>query len=248
MNEKIVVIFSGGLDSTTLVYYLQEKGYNVHAISFNYGQKHLIELQKARITAKKLNLQHKIVDMRFMKELLGDSSALTSDNVKVPNLQEVIGEAQPITYVPNRNAMMLMIATAYAEAIGAEKVCFGAQAHDEYSGYWDTTMNFVEKINGVNKLNRAHQIKIIAPFVELSKSEEVIIGKELNIPYEDTITCYNGNNCGTCPTCKDRIKAFAVAGIPDKVEYQCEIDWDGLIKTYRKPLIFDNIIKKVKEI
>lgn len=229
-KEKIIVILSGGLDSTTLVYYLHNEGYEVNCLSFDYGQKHKIELEKAKITCKKLELNHKIINMTFMKDLLGNSSALTSDDVEVPTLEEVIGEAQPITYVPNRNAMMLMIATSYAEAIGANKVCFGAQSHDEYSGYWDTTMSFVEKINSVNNLNRENKIKIVAPFVELSKSDEVIIGNELNVIYENTITCYNGNNCGTCPTCKDRIKAFAVARTVDPLYPR--LGWDDLIKKY----------------
>ncbi len=241
-KEKIVVILSGGLDSTTLVYYLNNKDYEVSCLSFDYGQKHNIEIEKAKITCKKLNLNHKIVNLKFMKDLLGNSSALTSDEVGIPTLEEVIGEAQPITYVPNRNTIMLSIATSYAEAIGANKVCFGAQAHDEYSGYWDTTLNFVNKINEVNNLNRENKIKIIAPFVELSKSEEVVLGALLNIPYEDTITCYNGNNCGTCPTCKDRIKAFAVAGFIDPLY---NLDWEKLYNKNFKLLNIHFIEEKV---
>jgi len=181
--------------------------------------------------------------MKFMKELLGDSSALTSDNIDIPTLQDVLGEAQPITYVPFRNQLMLSMALSYAEAIKSNKICFGAQAHDEYSGYWDTTMSFVDAINNVAKLNRENQIRIIAPFVKLSKCEEIIIGNELNIPYEDTITCYNGTNCGECPTCKDRIKAFAVAGYKDPLY---DLNWEELFQKYEKVFELDEIENKIE--
>lgn len=246
-KEKVVVILSGGLDSTILTYYLKNKDYDVYTLSFNYGQKHNIELEKAKTTCDKLNIHHKIIDMKFMKELIGNFSALTSDKIEVPTIQEVIGQAQPITYVPNRNMIMLAIATSYAESIGAEIVCFGAQKHDEYSGYWDTTQIFRDNMNKVNKLNREHQIQIKAPFVLLSKYDEVALGKQLKVPFEDTHTCYKGTNCGTCPTCADRISAFATFGIPDSIKYEKEINWNELIQKKYKSIDVDEIVKKVEK-
>lgn len=253
-KKKIVVIFSGGLDSTTLIYYLLDKGYEVLPLSFNYSQKHNIELKKAKITCDKLGLIYKEIDMRFMKDLLGDSTALTSDGVEVPTLQDVLGEAQPITYVPNRNMLMLSVALSYAEANEANNICFGAQSHDEYSGYWDTTMRFVESINGVSTLNREHQIKTIAPFVYLNKAEEIVLGQFLNIPYEDTWTSYRVVDeikeiaDSTNPTSRDRIMAFARVGVKDPQKYEIELNWDELFSKYKQEYDIEEIKNKIQDV
>jgi len=257
MPKKAVVVLSGGLDSTTLLYYVvKELNYEVFPISFDYGQKHKIELEMAKYQVNELRKEGfnvhelKIVDMSFMKELLKGSSALIDENIEVPKLEEVLGEAQPITYVPYRNLIMLSIALSYAEAKNAKLVFYGAQRHDEYSGYWDTTMEFVKRVNEVSMLNREHKIKIIAPFVNLHKWEEIIIGKELNVDYSKTWTCYKGPNekgcaCGECPTCRDRIKAFAVAGFKDPLCYAKEINWDELIKKYKKEIDINEVKAKI---
>ena len=252
-KEKSVVIFSGGLDSTTLIYYLLNEDKEVYPICFDYGQKHNIELKKAKVTCDKLGLDMKLVNLSFMKDLLGGSNALTSDDVDVPTLNDVIGEAQPITYVPNRNMMMLSIAISYAEAVGAKTVCFGAQAHDEYSGYWDTTMNFVKAINNVNKLNRENFIRVVAPFVNLSKSEEVVLGERLlEVPFEDTWTSYkvvdseNEIADSSNPTSRDRIMAFARAGLKDPQKYYPEVEWDSLIEQMEKEYNVKDILDKIE--
>ena len=244
-KEKILVIFSGGLDSTTLVYYLHALEHEVHTLSFDYGQKHKIELEKAALTCKKLNLSHKIVNMQFMKELLGDSSGLTSDNVPVPTIQEAIGQPQPKSYVPFRNMLMASIALSYAEAVGCTKVALGIQKVDEYS-YWDTTPKFRDSLNEVCKQNRLHQIRIISPFVNMSKAEEILIAQDLKMPLEDTHTCYNGTNCGSCPTCSDRIMHFAKVGIKDPLKYQKEINWNELFTRYKMQFNYDKVIDKIE--
>ncbi len=257
--EKAVVVLSGGLDSTTLLHYVaKELNYKIYPISFDYGQKHKIELEMAKWQVEKLRKEGykiaklKIVDMSFMKDLLKGSSALIDEEIEVPKLEEVLGEAQPITYVPYRNLIMLSIALSYAEAKDCKFVFYGAQRHDEYSGYWDTTIEFVKKVNDVSMLNREHKIKIVAPFVNLHKWEEIILGKHLNVDYSKTWTCYKGPNkegcaCGVCPTCKDRIKAFAVAGFKDPICYEIKVNWDELIKKYKKEVEFESIKNKIRE-
>jgi len=124
---------------------------------------------------------------------------------------------------------LLTIAMGVAQAIGAQRVYFGAQLHDEYS-YWDTSHEFVRRMNEVSALNRKHNISIHAPFADMAKYEEIEIGKKLNVPFEDTWTCYAGPNekgqaCGTCPSCSERMANFMKAGIKDPVEYAIDIDW-----------------------
>jgi len=245
-GKKGVIIVSGGMDSTTLMHYLvKEKKMELYPLAFLYGQKHVVELTMAHEQVETLRREGykvhklKVVDMKFMKKLLAGSSALVDDDIEVPILEEVLGEPQPITYVPFRNLIFLSIALSYAEAVGAEFVFYGAQKHDEYSGYWDTTMYFVERVNKVAELNRLHKIKILAPFVNLSKAEEVVIGMNLGVDYSKTWTSYkppgeNGCADGTTPTDKDRIMAFARVGVKDPIPYCIEIDWDSLIERYKE--------------
>lgn len=250
MNGKLkgVVLLSGGLDSTTLLHYVASKGVEIYPLAFKYGQKHSIELKMSGLQVE--DAQHqgyfvndlKTIDMSFMKDLLKGSSALMDDDIEVPTLKEVIGEPQPITYVPFRNALFLTLALSYSEAVGADVIYYGAQKHDEYSGYWDTTTHFVEKMNAMASLNRLHDIKIKAPFVNLHKSEEIIIGNYLGVDFGKTWTSYkvvdeeNLIADADNPTSRDRIKAFAEAGIPDPQKYDKEIDWPSLISKWKKPL------------
>ena len=252
LPKKVVVVLSGGLDSTTLLHYVVKRlGCEVYPISFYYGQKHDIELKMANWQVEQLQKEGykvaelKVVDMSFMKDLLKGSTALVDENIEVPTLEEVLGEAQPITYVPYRNLVMLSIALSYAEAKGCEAVFYGAQRHDEYAGYWDTTWDFVEKVNEVSMLNREHKIRILAPFVDLHKWEEIVIGKELSVDYSKTHTCYRGDNCGVCSTCRERVKSFAIAGIPDPLQYKVEVNWNELIAKYKKDLKFEEIEMKI---
>lgn len=260
MNEskKAVISVSGGLDSVTLLHFVvKELDYEVFPIAFYYGQKHNLELKMAKLQIEEVQGQGynvhnlKIVDISFMKDLLGDSNALTSNNVEVPTLEEVVGQPQPITYVCNRNMMFLSIALSYAEACKCNKVFYGAQAHDEYSGYWDCSLYFVERINKVSELNRLNNIKVIAPFVSLHKSEEIVLGIALNINYAKSWTSYkvideqyeiaDYEN----PTSRDRIKAFAEVGMIDPIKYNRDIDWDALFKNYKKEFNYTVIVNKV---
>jgi len=235
-DKNIVSVLSGGLDSTIVTYTLVKKygKDNVVALSFNYGQTHSIELEKAKITCQKLGIAHKILDISFLGEVIKNVSALSATgSVAMPTIEDVLGLPTVPTYVPYRNQIMFSLALAFAESNKALFIFNGLQAHDEYS-YWDTTQEFVRRMNYISELNREQLIKIISPFVEFSKKEEIEIGKELNVPWEDTWTCYTGEHgngaCGRCPSCSERIMNFAKAGIKDPCPYMTEIPWEKLIE------------------
>ena len=227
---KAVIILSGGLDSTTLLHYVKKelKYDEIYALTFNYGQRHKKEIECAKYQATSVGCkEHKIIDISFFKDLTKGASALTDESIHVPHIKDVLGDPQPITYVPNRNMILLSIATAYAESVGASDVFYGAQAHDTYSGYWDASPEFLDKINEVLSLNRRHIISIKAPFIHLKKRDLIALGLKLGVDYSRTWTCYNGKDkaCGVCPTCSDRIKAWKDIGQKDPLEYAIDIEW-----------------------
>jgi 7-cyano-7-deazaguanine synthase len=235
-GTKVVSVLSGGLDSTIVTYTLVKKygAENVVALSYNYGQKQSVELEKAILTCQKLGVVHKILDISFLGEVVSKVSALSRvGNVAMPTIEDVLGEPQPVTYVPYRNLILFSIGMSFAESNNASFVFNGLQAHDEYS-YWDTTKAFVQSVNNVSELNRKNSVKIVSPFVEFSKKDEIQVGKELNVPWIDTWTCYEGDNgkgaCGRCPSCSERIMNFAKAGIKDECPYAIDVPWDKLIE------------------
>ena len=232
---KKIVILSGGLDSTIALYKtVSEIGAeNTFALSFDYNQKHKIELEKAQISTKKLGVSHKIIDIGFFGELIKEKSALSGskDSIQVPTIDDVLGHPQPVTYVPFRNGLFSMLAFSYAECVEAERIVIGLQAHDLYQ-YWDTTLETVQKLNEYASLNREILIQIEAPFVHMSKAEEIKLGVELKVPFENTWTCYDPQPifehsekhnvflaCGVCPSCAERIQNFELAGVVDPIEY-----------------------------
>lgn len=216
-----VVLLSGGMDSTVLVHHLvRELNVSpVHVIAFDYGQRHKRELDCAKVQAEAVGADSfRVIDMGFVGELVAAGTSLVEGGAEVPDLASLDESelAQPPTYVPNRNMMLLSLAAAYAEAQGVSDVFYGAQAHDEY-GYWDCTVEFLERINAVLSLNRGDGITVRAPFVELKKSALVTLGMKLGVDFAQTWSCYRGGEhpCGTCPTCVERVKAFAEAGVSD---------------------------------
>lgn len=216
-----VVIVSGGMDSVTLLHYLIKVKKRAPAIiTFGYGQKHDKEIEYAKAQATLLECQkHLILDIALLRPLFANS-ALVSLETAVPNITDVLGDPQPPTYVPNRNMIFISLAVAYAETHGVNEVFYGAQRHDIY-GYWDTTPQFLERLNQVYTLNRKTQVTIQAPFVQYSKTDILRQGLELDVDYGVTWSCYEGHEvaCGHCPTCAERIKAFAEVGIPDPLPY-----------------------------
>ncbi len=224
MNSAVVLI-SGGMDSTVLLHHLvKDLGRRpIRAISFNYGQRHARELICAEYQAGLVNAaDYRVIDLRFFGGLVSAGTALVEGGGEVPDMDSLHASqlAQPPTYVPNRNMMLLSIAAAYAEAQGIRDVYYGAQAHDEY-GYWDCTADFLDRINRVLALNRRDPVSIHAPLIGKRKAELVAMGGRLAVDFANTWSCYRGGEvaCGTCPTCVERLKAFAEAGVPDPLPY-----------------------------
>ena len=232
--DNVAVILSGGMDSSivTMMLARQYGPEKVFALTFNYGQKQAEECNKAKELCRELGIAHKQLEIGYFGTLVQPISAnISGSDVEMPTIKDVLGDPQPPTYVPFRNMMLLSNACAFAEVVKAEYIFCGLQVHDEY-GYWDTSQAFVDALNNVATLNRTFKTKIVAPFSQLSKTEELKICKELgNFDLlKHTLTCYDpdveGKSCGTCPSCSERIKAFMNIGEPDPIQYQKEINWN----------------------
>lgn len=236
-TKGVVVILSGGMDSTIVMRLCVERYgvENVSALTFFYGQKQAIEIEKAKASTKRLGVAHRVVDASFLGEISKGFSANVDADIAMPTIKDVLGDPTPKTYVPNRNMILMSVAAAYAETRDVDTIVCGLQVHDEY-GYWDTSARFVEKMNSVFQENRKVKIKLIAPFSQLSKQEELHILNEIDSNVEllnDTLTCYNPSNeysCGVCPSCSERIANFAKFGLKDPLPYSIDIPWDDLIK------------------
>ena len=216
-----VAIVSGGMDSVTLLHYLvKTEKLNPAVVSFAYGQKHAKEIDYARENAALLGCaSFQVIDLSPYRTVFGNS-ALVSEQAAIPDIEDVRGDPQPATYVPNRNMLFLSFAAAYAESLGVSRVFYGAQAHDQY-GYWDCTPEFLERVNQVYALNRKTPVQIEAPFVRRSKADILQTGLKLGVDYARTWSCYAGQEraCGRCPTCAERLKAFAEIGMTDPLPY-----------------------------
>jgi 7-cyano-7-deazaguanine synthase len=219
--SKVVAIVSGGLDSVTLLHYIYEKEQKEAAVlTFLYGQKHQKEIECARYHARLLACpDHQVIDLSYLIPLFSHS-ALIAGKVQVPDVETIMGDPQPPTYVPNRNMIFLAIAAAYAENNGIGEIYYGAQRHDAF-GYWDTTPQFVERLNAIFGLNRKSMIEIIAPFVQNTKVDTLRLGLEIGVDYSQTWSCYEGNElaCGICAACAERVRAFRELGLNDPLPY-----------------------------
>jgi 7-cyano-7-deazaguanine synthase len=217
-----VIIVSGGMDSVTLLHYLiKSKQITPAVLTFVYNQKHDKEVVCAKDNVSILNCNnHFVLDISFLKSIF-DNSSLISSHIDIPTINEVIGDPQPSTYVPNRNMIFLSLAAAYAENIGVKHIYYGAQKHDAY-GYWDTTPHFLTQLNNVYVQNRKTPIQIKAPFINYSKTEILKLGISLGVDYAKTWSCYKGENdaCGICPTCSERLNAFSDLGLKDPLVYK----------------------------
>ena len=233
-----VVVMSGGMDSTIAARLAVEKygAENVHALSFYYGQKQSIELEKAKENAASLGLaKHQLVDITFLGDMVRGVSANIVGGKAMPTIKDVLGDPAPSTEVPFRNSILIMVTASYAQANGLQTIFTGVQAQDEYS-YWDTTPAFIEAMNGVISQNRMHNIKVHAPWQGVNKAQEIAVLVEIDGNADllkNTITCYDpfGDvSCGICPSCAERIANFAKAGLVDEIPYAINIPWDKLIK------------------
>jgi 7-cyano-7-deazaguanine synthase len=216
-----VAIVSGGLDSVTLLHHLvRTEGRQPVVMSFLYGQKHAREIACAQTQAARLGCAPPVVADLTGLQAVFSGSALVDAAVAVPDMASVTGDPQPVTYVPNRNMIFLALAVALAESLGVDAVYYGAQRHDLY-GYWDTTPDFLDRLNQVYALNRRTPVRIAAPFVDYSKADILRLGLALGVDYGQTWSCYQGADkaCGRCPTCAERLAAFAEVGLTDPLPY-----------------------------
>lgn len=220
---KAVLILSGGLDSSTLGYWLKNEGYDeLICVSYNYGQRHIVELESAKKIAKKLGALHHIVDVTFLKNFLKGSS-LTDTSVAVPH-GEYTKENMQITVVPNRNTMLLSIAWSIACVEKADVLAYGAQCGDHYL-YPDTRPDYFNAMNLALRLStedcRKDGLNLIAPLLHKSKDQVVKLGHELQVPFAETYSCYEGGDmhCGLCGACQSRKQGFRDAGISDPTSY-----------------------------
>ncbi len=205
--KKAITLLSGGLDSTTTLYFAKAKGYKCYALIFDYGQRHKRELRSAVAVARLVKVPYEAIKIK----LPWGGSALIDKKIKVPSKGK-IGRGIPPTYVPARNTIFLSFAISYAEAIGAKAIFIGANAVD-YSGYPDCRPNYYREFNKLIKLGtKARRIKIITPLIGLTKEEIVALGRKLKAPLELTWSCYQGGNepCGVCDSCRLREKGFSL--------------------------------------
>lgn len=222
---KAVCLLSGGLDSATCLAYARREGFACYALSFDYGQRHHIELEAARNIAQALGAaDHRIakIDLRVFGH-----SALT-DDIEVPKGRDeaAMNRGIPITYVPARNTIFLSFALAWAEVLEANDIFIGVNALD-YSGYPDCRLEFIEAFERMSNLatkagvEGRTRIRVRTPLIQLSKADIVRLGRELNLPFELTHSCYDpdasGRACGACDSCVLRAKGFREAGVADPV-------------------------------
>ena len=228
MAQPAIVLLSGGLDSSTTLAVAKAEGFDVHALSFRYGQRHEIELQAARRVASSFGIaKHIVVDID-LRQFGG--SALTSD-IDVPKSRSAkeIGSGVPITYVPARNTIFLSFALAWAEVLGAQDIFIGVNALD-YSGYPDCRPEFIAAFEQLaNLATRAGakdkaRFTIHAPLLDLTKAEIIRLGIKLGVDYSGTVSCYDpspdGEACGECDSCQLRRKGFQEAGFEDPIRYR----------------------------
>jgi len=232
-RKKAVLLLSGGLDSTTLLALALSQGYDVHALSFRYGQRHAAEISAARKIAGRYGVvQHVVTDIDL--RAFG-GSALTAE-IEVPK-DRTVDEATdiPVTYVPARNTIFLSFALAWAEVLGASDIFIGVNALD-YSGYPDCRPEFIaafEKMGrlatraGVEAGETERPLTIRAPLIDKSKKEIIELGLRLGVDYSLTTSCYDpsesGEACGHCDACQLRVKGFEDAGATDPIRYAPEV-------------------------
>jgi 7-cyano-7-deazaguanine synthase len=228
--KRAVILLSGGLDSVTVLAVAKQQGFECYTLSFDYGQRHDVELVAAEKLSKQLGaVEHKVIaiDLRAI-----GGSALTDNELDVPEAQSETGI--PITYVPARNTVFLSIALGWAEVLSAEAIFVGVNAVD-YSGYPDCRPEFIAAFEQLANLAtksgvEGQTLTIHAPLIKLTKAEIIMQGTSLGIDYSQTISCYqadhDGRACGVCDSCQFRKQGFAQAGLADPTRYRNNFDED----------------------
>ncbi|MFF4243571.1 7-cyano-7-deazaguanine synthase [Streptomyces sp. NPDC001822] len=228
--SKIIAVVSGGIDSVTMAYHLQAQGHDLHLLGIDYGQRHRRELDCARLAAKRLDVPYEEADLAGARGVLRGSS-LTDTSVEVPTegiastgtADDGVAVPGRPNIVPNRNALLLSTAFALAVVERAEAVAFGIMAED--IGPSDTSMEFLDAFLAMERIaTRGHahpDLDLLAPLAQLRKREVIALGDRLSVPFEDTWTCFRGEefHCGRCASCTERRGAFVAAGVDDPTVY-----------------------------
>ena len=228
--EKLVLAFSGGMDSTLLLHIAAAGGVKeIHTVSFDYGQRHHrelkcvnIQLENIREKYPNVKFTNRVLDVSYLKDI-SPTSSLTNLDINNPDISKIAGDAQPVSYVPFRNQMFITICCAYAESLKADTVWYGAAQVDSLAGYWDSSDCFVENFNNLTALNRTHRITVKAPLLVMSKADIIRQGVELGVNFGDTWTCYSNRKDrladATTPASSLRLAGFIEAGFRDPIEY-----------------------------
>ena len=218
---KTVLIYSGGLDSTVLLYHLHALDHEVYSLSIDYGQRHKCELEHADEICCSINVPHKTVDLSAVQPLLAGSS-LTSPEIEVAE-GHYNEDSMKSTIVPNRNMLLLALAVSYALSLNASQVAYAAHSGD-HAIYPDCRKEFTDAMADAIRLCDWKQVELIRPFIDWTKSDIVRRGVELGVPFDKTWSCYKGMDlhCGCCGTCIERREAFFLAGFEDPTIYAAE--------------------------
>lgn len=233
---KAVILLSGGLDSSTVLYQAMADGCECYALSFDYRQRHQRELKSAGAIALSASrtrfidtrvkvVQHQVVTFDLSQ---WGGSALTDNSIDLPQERSLsqMSQSIPVTYVPARNTIFLSFALAYAETLAAERVYIGVNALD-YSGYPDCRPDYIQAMEevfclGTKQGRLGNPIKIVTPLIHMKKTEIIQLGNELGVPWELTWSCYAGGElaCGVCDSCRLRLAAFDELGLVDPLKYE----------------------------
>lgn len=221
IKKKAVLIYSGGMDSFTLLHHILASGLarsDIATLTFNYGQKHVKEVEYAKHVCAELGLEHKVVDISAINSLLGGSSL--TDDIAIPE-GHYEADNMKSTVVPNRNMILLSLAIAYAVSLEADTVYYGAHSGD-HAIYPDCRPEFVQKMDEVSRIANFQPVAISTPFVNMSKIDILARGMELGLDYTHTWTCYNGREkaCGKCGACVERLEAFSSNQQVDPIPYE----------------------------
>lgn len=215
---KSLAVFSGGLDSTVMLWQLLAAGDEVIALSIDYAQRHRRELAQAELIARRLNVEWRVADLSAIAPLLAGSSQ-TSLDIAVPH-GHYAEETMKQTVVPNRNMIMIAVAAGWAISRRCDRVTYAAHAGD-HTIYPDCRPEFAAALGNAIALADWHRIELHCPFLAMNKAEIVALGARLGVDFGATWSCYEGGSvhCGRCGTCVERREAFALAGVPDPTVY-----------------------------